>query len=118
MSLFHVTGAYMDFSGPLDAANPPGRAYGCQFEVGGGFVPAGADPLHPVPHAVCYPLEGSALYLLTAAQGPVQKRYVLRHFILGYPSGAVVVGWYLHTAQHLVLDLDPVVLHLHHTLLE
>jgi len=94
MSLFHVTGAYMDFSGPLDAANPPGRAYGCQFEVGGGFVPAGADPLHPVPHAVCYPLEGSALYLLTAAQGPVQKRYVLRHFILGYPSGAVVVGWY------------------------
>lgn len=106
MSRFHVTGAFMDFSGPLDPSTPskpsPGLAYGYTFQIGGNFMAAGQDPLHPAPHAVCYPLEGSALYILNA-QGPVKKRYALRHFILGYPSGAVVVGWY----HNRVLDMTP-----------
>ena len=90
MSLFRVAGAFMDVSGPSDSIGP---AYGSAFEVGGAVVPAGVDPYHPAAHAICYPLEGSALFILTA-QGPVEKRYVLRNFVLGYPNGCVVVGWY------------------------
>lgn len=85
-----VTGAYMDWSSPDHVES---RLSGCGIDIGTVCVPQGADAHHPWPHAVYYPLEGSALYICNA-QGPTRKRYVLRHFILGYPNGAFVVGWY------------------------
>ena len=90
MAYFRVTGAFLDWSGPEDFN---GGACGCAFEIGGNFIPVGVGPNNTGPHAVCYPLEASALYLLKA-HGSTGTRYIFRHFVLEYPSGAVVVGWY------------------------
>tara|TARA_B100000524_G_C23604469_1_gene353808 strand:- start:47 stop:898 length:852 start_codon:yes stop_codon:yes gene_type:complete len=98
MAFYRVTGSFLDWSGPEDFDN---GLYGCAFEIGGNFVPASFGPHNMGPHAVCYPSEGSALYLLNA-QGPTKTRYVLRHFILDYPNG-VVVGWY----HDRIMDIPP-----------
>lgn len=98
MVFYRVMGAFLDWSGPEDSN---GGLCGCPFKIGGNFMPAGRGPHNMGPHAVCYPLEGSALYLLNA-QGPTKTRYVLRHFILDYPNG-VVVGWY----HDRIMDIPP-----------
>lgn len=99
MTYFRVTGAFLDWSGPEDFN---GGACGCAFEIGGNVAPVGVGPNGMGPHAVCYPLEASALYLLKA-HGYTGKRYIFRHFVLEYPSGAVVVGWY----HDRIMDMAP-----------
>ena len=66
---------------------------GCHFLVQKVCVPERGDPQFPFQHNIYYPAEGSARYLMTAT-GPVRKRYVLRHFVLGYGNGGYVIGWY------------------------
>lgn len=89
----------MDWSGPTYSES---RASGCRFQLGGSFVPRGANKHYSQAHALLYPLEGSALYVYNA-EGPTKQRYLFRHFILGYPNGCIVVGWY----HNRVLDMSP-----------
>ena len=63
----------------------------------------GTDANFPWTYNIYYPAESSARYLMTAS-GPVRKRYLLRHFVLGYGNGGYVIGWYHDRVMDMHID--------------
>ena len=65
------------------------RRAGRHFTVGTTDAPGFEKTRNPP--IVLYPLEASALYMMSL---PANGRYTLRHFVLDYGNGAYVVGWF------------------------